>query len=337
LNAVGNINTNGTVTNIYQLPVPGSEPSAITAGPDGALWFTEFLANKIGRITTSGAITEFPLPFNPELLTNVAAFGIILGPDNNLWFSEYNDIVGTIGRITPAGVLTVFPTITAASFPTFLATDATNVWFGEFSSGGFSAVDDRIGEIIPAQALSLSAGNSSTATETFSGNVATFYNSDPTNTVTVGWGDGTTNVLMITNAATYLTNTVVVTNSATVTNSLTISNTAAIGTNGSDGTFTISGVHNYAANTNFAVTITVTDSSNDVAAATVSLQTGLVPPPMLTARMASSNVVLSWHATNFLLLSATNHGGPWTNVPSAASPYTNPITGPQQFFKLKSK
>ena len=164
---MGNINTNGTVTNIYQLPVPGSEPSSITVGPDGALWFTEFLANKIGRITTNGVITEFPIPFNPDLLTNVAAFGIILGPDNNLWFSEYNDVAGSIGRLTPAGVITIFPTPTAASFPTFLATDDTNVWFGEFSSGGFSAVDDRIGELVLAETLSLNAGNLSTPNQIF--------------------------------------------------------------------------------------------------------------------------------------------------------------------------
>ena len=45
--------------------IPDSEPSErpheITAGPDGALWFTEFGANppKIGRMTTAGAFTEF--------------------------------------------------------------------------------------------------------------------------------------------------------------------------------------------------------------------------------------------------------------------------------------
>jgi streptogramin lyase len=33
----------------------------ITTGPDGALWFTEQNASKIGRITTAGVITEFPL------------------------------------------------------------------------------------------------------------------------------------------------------------------------------------------------------------------------------------------------------------------------------------
>jgi hypothetical protein len=44
----------------YSTPTPLSEPTAIVAGPDGALWFTEFSGNNIGRITVEGAITEFP-------------------------------------------------------------------------------------------------------------------------------------------------------------------------------------------------------------------------------------------------------------------------------------
>lgn len=35
------------------MPTPNSEPSGITAGPDGALWFTEFDGNKIGRVQAS--------------------------------------------------------------------------------------------------------------------------------------------------------------------------------------------------------------------------------------------------------------------------------------------
>jgi len=31
-------------------------------GADGALWFTEQNVNRIGRITTAGVITEFPVP-----------------------------------------------------------------------------------------------------------------------------------------------------------------------------------------------------------------------------------------------------------------------------------
>jgi streptogramin lyase len=42
----------------FPLLTQGAGPHAITSGPDGALWFTEDLAGKIGRITTSGAITE---------------------------------------------------------------------------------------------------------------------------------------------------------------------------------------------------------------------------------------------------------------------------------------
>jgi hypothetical protein len=49
---------------ITEFPIPTSQsaPSRITAGPDGTLWFTESTANKIGRITTSGSITEFATP-----------------------------------------------------------------------------------------------------------------------------------------------------------------------------------------------------------------------------------------------------------------------------------
>src|SRR6059036_907923 len=43
----------------FIVPTARSSPTGITAGPDGALWFTEEGANAIGRITTAGTITEF--------------------------------------------------------------------------------------------------------------------------------------------------------------------------------------------------------------------------------------------------------------------------------------
>jgi len=46
----------------YALPTAPSGPQSITAGPDGALWFTENGGNKIGRITTAGAVTEYTVP-----------------------------------------------------------------------------------------------------------------------------------------------------------------------------------------------------------------------------------------------------------------------------------
>jgi virginiamycin B lyase len=52
----------------------------ITAGPDGNLWFCEARGAKIGRITPSGAITEFATP-------HTAPSRITVGPDGNLWFT----------------------------------------------------------------------------------------------------------------------------------------------------------------------------------------------------------------------------------------------------------
>jgi virginiamycin B lyase len=46
----------------FPVPTPGSQPAGITTGPDGNLWFTETVANQIGRITTAGVIKEFPTP-----------------------------------------------------------------------------------------------------------------------------------------------------------------------------------------------------------------------------------------------------------------------------------
>lgn len=74
----------------------------IAPGPDGALWFTENTANKIGRITTAGAITEYPMPS-----ANAGAYAIVTGPDLALWFTEQTG--HGIARITTAGTITEFP------------------------------------------------------------------------------------------------------------------------------------------------------------------------------------------------------------------------------------
>src|SRR5260370_39691060 len=62
-------------------PTAGSSPTAITTGPDGALWFIEVgnQINQIGRSTTAGVITEFPIP-----TINPAAHGITTGPNGAL-------------------------------------------------------------------------------------------------------------------------------------------------------------------------------------------------------------------------------------------------------------
>jgi len=72
-------------------------PVAITAGPDGNLWFTEH-AGGVGRITPAGVVTEFAAP-GPLL-------AIAAGPDGAIWFSETLPDAGSgLGSITVDGAL----------------------------------------------------------------------------------------------------------------------------------------------------------------------------------------------------------------------------------------
>jgi streptogramin lyase len=105
----------------------GNGPGEATAGPDGNVWFVESGANKIGRLTTSGSLTEF----SAGLSANAGLVGITAGPDGNLWFTESS--ANRIGRITPAGVITEFSTgITTGSAPHGIATGPDgNLWFTE--------------------------------------------------------------------------------------------------------------------------------------------------------------------------------------------------------------
>src|SRR5262249_59552519 len=83
--------------------------------------------NSIGRITTAGVITEFPLPDTTRL------FGITAGPDGNLWFTEFDN--NKIGRITPAGEITEFtiPTSDSGAHTITVGPD-DNLWFTEFKA-----------------------------------------------------------------------------------------------------------------------------------------------------------------------------------------------------------
>jgi len=59
-----------------------------------------------------------------------------------------------------------------------------------------------------------------------------------------------------------------------------------------------------------------------------------VPPPRLDFQKLNNELVLSWTNAGFNLQSAPAVTGTFTNLPGATSPYTNPLTAPQQFFRL---
>ena len=154
---------------------------AIVAGPDGNVWFVELsleIPNQyrgIGRITPSGAITEFAhhalhapvdrrgagrqsvvhgLPefqvpaaisritpagvvteFGDGLRPDASPFEIVAGHDGNLWFLDFPD---TIGRIDTSGKIREFPL--GADVAAIAAGSDGNVWVTASDAAGASVI-----------------------------------------------------------------------------------------------------------------------------------------------------------------------------------------------------
>ena len=81
----------------------GGDPLAITKGPDGAVWFTEFNRRRVGRMSTRGRITRFRLQDRPV--------AIAAGSDGALWVTTTGvsgknglDRISTQGRVRHIGI-----------------------------------------------------------------------------------------------------------------------------------------------------------------------------------------------------------------------------------------
>jgi virginiamycin B lyase len=123
----------GTISE-FAVPTAGSQPYGITAGPDGNLWFTEFLGNKIGRITLRGDVTEFAVP-----TSSGGPSSIVTGPDRNLWFTEF--AASKIARMTIAGSFSEYDTTTPSSEPVSIAPGPDrNMWFTEVGPGNVGKI-----------------------------------------------------------------------------------------------------------------------------------------------------------------------------------------------------
>jgi virginiamycin B lyase len=89
--SLGRITTGGAITSysLFNFPSLGAA-CGITAGTDGALWFTVCsggeISPEIGRITMAGAVELY------TLTTTTSGSGITLGPDGALWFADGSSI-----------------------------------------------------------------------------------------------------------------------------------------------------------------------------------------------------------------------------------------------------
>jgi streptogramin lyase len=148
---IGRITTAGQITEFRPPNAPvetgvffpsGPTPAGITAGPDQAVWFTDRDSGEIGRITSAGQITMFPLPDK-----TVSPRGITTGPDGALWFVEATG--DAIGRITTDGQIISFslPNTGAGPFGITTGPDGA-LWFTENGvPGGPDSAGNRIGRI----------------------------------------------------------------------------------------------------------------------------------------------------------------------------------------------
>jgi virginiamycin B lyase len=150
---IGRMTTDGALT---AYPGMGSQ---IAAGPDGALWFTtrtpeemgSMTRDAIGRITTGGEETLYPLPplCSDCPRYDLNANGITDGPDGALWFTDRQ----SIGRITTTGAVTRYD-VPGTWFIWGIASGPDgNLWFcdsqghiGRITTAGVSTVVASLGE-----------------------------------------------------------------------------------------------------------------------------------------------------------------------------------------------
>jgi streptogramin lyase len=81
----------------YPMPYSDSSANAITAGPDGNVWVTDFTHASLVRVTIAGQMKEFRIP-----ILSAWPDSITLGPDGNLWYTEIQPSdTATVGSFAP--------------------------------------------------------------------------------------------------------------------------------------------------------------------------------------------------------------------------------------------
>jgi virginiamycin B lyase len=140
---IGEISSTGTITELAAVET-NTFITGLVGGPDGNLWASQkcdcYMGdNGVAKVSTagSGSFTVYPIP-GDYLTAAYSPEGITVGPDNNLWFTEFDNEAfgnishGRIGRITTSGVHTEFalPEGSQATGPIVAGPDGA-VWFTE--------------------------------------------------------------------------------------------------------------------------------------------------------------------------------------------------------------
>ena len=80
----------------WAVPTKGAHPHDPAVGPDGSLWFTEQMTNKLGRLDPkTGEFKEYPLAEGK----NSGPHGLVADREGNIWFTA--NFGGYIGKLDP--------------------------------------------------------------------------------------------------------------------------------------------------------------------------------------------------------------------------------------------
>lgn len=128
----------------WDVPTPNSRPHDPAVAPDGSLWYTGQMANKLGRFDPkSEKFTEFPLK-SPKS----GPHGLVADRDGNIWFTAV--FKGYIGKLNPGnGEITEYrlpdPSATDPHTPVF---DGRGIlWFTAEESNFVGRLDPSSGEV----------------------------------------------------------------------------------------------------------------------------------------------------------------------------------------------
>jgi virginiamycin B lyase len=129
---------------LFDVPTPGSRPHDPATAPDGSIWYTGQMTNKLGRVDPkTGVVKEYTVK-----IPHSAPHGLMADKDGNIWFTANG--AAYMGKLDPkTGNVTEYKMPDpAAKDPHSLAIDRNGtVWFTVQNGNMMGRVDPRSGEV----------------------------------------------------------------------------------------------------------------------------------------------------------------------------------------------
>jgi virginiamycin B lyase len=129
----------------WVVPTKGAHPHDPAVGVDGALWFTEQMANKLGRLDpATGTFKEYALVEGK----NSGPHGLVADKDGNIWYTA--NFGGYIGKFDPrTGKVTEYkmPDDTVDDPHTAVFDVGGILWFTAQGGNAVGRLDPRTGKI----------------------------------------------------------------------------------------------------------------------------------------------------------------------------------------------